>query len=86
MGQKHPSEMFCEKHCSEKLCNIHKKTPVLESRQASNFIKERLQHSYEIFKKNYFEEHLRTATSNKSINHKKKKKKKKLGGISKYIK
>ena len=85
MGQKHPSEMFCEKHCSEKLCNIHKKTPVLESRQASNFIKERLQHSYEIFKKNYFEEHLRTATSNKSINHKKNKKKK-LGGISKYIK
>ena len=44
--------MFCKNRCSYKFCNIHWRTPVLESRfnkvadlKARNFIKKRLQHS-----------------------------------------
>ena len=48
--QKQPPGMFCKKRCSSKFCNIHRKTPVLESLfnkvegQACNFIEKRLQH------------------------------------------
>ena len=48
---KQPPEVFCEKSCSGKFCNIHRKAPVLESLfhkvvglQVCNFIKQKLQH------------------------------------------
>ena len=50
--------------CSQNFCNIHRKAPVLESifnkvvcLQASDFIKNRLQHRY------FLEEHLRVVAS-----------------------
>ena len=49
--QKQPPELCFKKSCSEKFPNIHTKSPLLESLinkvagiQASNFIKNRLQH------------------------------------------
>ena len=37
-------EVFSKKRCSEKFHKFHRKTPVLESLQACNFIKKRLYH------------------------------------------
>ena len=49
--QKQLPEVFCKKRCSEEFCNIHRKTPVLEScfkkitgMKACNVIKKRQQH------------------------------------------
>ena len=75
--QEQPSEvLFFKKGCSKKFCNIHRKTPMLESLfnkvaglQGCSFIKKRLQHRcffceyYKLFKNSYFEEHLKTAAS-----------------------
>ena len=73
--------MFCKGtwRCYQKFRKSHRKTPVLESpfnkvtgMTACNFIKKRLQHKVfsceicEIFKNNYFEEHLLTVASTPS--------------------
>ena len=64
-------EVFYKKSCSKNFCNIHRKTPVVDSLfnkvtglKACNWIKKRLQLRYfpvniEILKKTYFEEYLR---------------------------
>ena len=72
--QKQPPVVFWKKKISEKLRNIHRKTSVLESLfnkvtglQACNFTKKRLQHRrFPENIANYFEKHLRTATSDSS--------------------
>ena len=66
------------KKTSEKFCNIHKKTPVMEclfnkvaGQRACNFTRKRLQHRcfpMNISKNTYFEEHLQTAASSSSWN------------------
>ena len=60
--------MFCEKKCSQKFCKIHRKAPVLEP-QTCNFIKKET-HVFscefcEIYKINFFTEHLLAAASYK---------------------
>ena len=63
--QKQPPEVFYKNRCSLKFRKIHRKAPVSES-QACKFIqKETLVQVFscelrEVFKKNFFTEHLRT--------------------------
>ena len=58
--KKQPTELFYKKRRYQKLRNIHMKTSVLESPFNSEY--------FDIFKTNYFEEHLRMTPSQK-LNH-----------------